>query len=214
MENKVFKSSKKQPIKFKGYNYIGRHVDYEDVAFYVRSLGKDNYELMEAKLAKVKNKYMLAAGTTIKVIDSFMYNTLLAQIEDVKFDDKESFIKYVFGNSFSGDSTINEKEFIEKYSAKVPSAIKTLDDYKKYTNDGFEVLYCSRSINERKFETFSVVLVKNIEYDFFGIKRKYTIFKPITYMTNPSYVNKSGNIRFREFPLSDINVIHDILNTK
>lgn len=214
MKNKVFKSSKKQPIKFKGYNYIGRHSDYEDVAFYVRSLGKDNYELMEAKLAKDKNKFVLAAGTTIKVIDSFMYNTLLAQIEGTTFGDKESFIQYVFENSFRGDSTINEKEFIERYSAKVPSQIKALDDYKKYTKDGYEILYCSRSINERKFETFSVVLVKNIEYDFFGIKRVYTIFKPITYMTNPSYVNKSGNIRFKEFPLPDINVIHDILNTK
>ena len=40
----IFKKSKKSPIKFSGYDYIGQHPDYKDVHYFIRSIGNDNYD--------------------------------------------------------------------------------------------------------------------------------------------------------------------------
>ena len=44
------------------------------------------------------------------------------------------------------------------------------------------------------------------------MKREYTRFKSILYMTKPSYIKKQGVEQFEEFPQSDLNIIHDILD--
>ena len=207
----VFKETKKQPIKLTGYKCIGQHPDYEDVYFYIRALGNDNYDFVEAKVSKNKKKYELTAGTSIKVIDSFMFNCLKADLENVKFDSKKDFISYVYNNSFK-NSELSEEDFIKKYNSKIPNDIKTKELFKQATKEGFEVLYCGKSLQEKKFETYSVVLVQREEYDFFGVKRQYTKFKSILYMTRPSYVKKKGVEQFAEFPQSDLNIIHDILD--
>ena len=46
----------------------------------------------------------------------------------------------------------------------------------------------------------------------YGLKREYTRFKSILYMTKPSYVKKEGVDQFNEFPQSDLTIIHDILD--
>jgi hypothetical protein len=207
----IFKKSKKSPIKLAGYDYIGNHPDYEDVFYYIRSIGNDNYDFMEAKLAKNKRKYELTAGTSVKVIDSFMYDCIKAYLEGTTFESRQDFIEYVYDNSFS-NSELSKEEFVDKYNVKVPSDITKMEAFKEAKKEGFSVLYCGRSLQEKKFETYSIVLVKKEEFDFFGMKREYTRFKPILYMTKPSYVKKQGVEQFAEFPQSDLNIIHDILN--
>ena len=207
----IFKKSKKSPIKLRGYDYVIAHPDYEDVHYFVRSLGNDNYDFMEAKLVKNKRKHELTAGTTIKVIDSFMYNYMKADLENIKLESKLDFIEYVYNNSFK-DSKLSEEEFIKMYSAKIPNDIRTKEMFKAANKEGFEVLYSAKSLQEKKFETYSIVLVKKEEFDFFGVKREYTKFKSILYMTKPSYIKKEGVEQFAEFPQSDLNIIHDILN--
>lgn len=207
----IFKKSKKSPIKFAGYDYIGNHSDYEDVFYYIRNLGNDNYDFMEAKIVKNKRKYELTAGTTIKVIDSFMYNCLKANLEEITFDNRQDFIEYVYDNSFENSKTSKE-DFINIYNTKVPTDITKMDAFKEAKKEGFTVLYCAKSLQEKKFETYSVVLVKKEVIDVFGATREFTRFKPFLYMTNPSYVKKESVERFREFPQSDINIVHDILD--
>ena len=207
----VFKINKKSPIKLKGYSYIGNHPDYEDVYYYIRNIGNDNYDFMEAKLVKTKKGYELTAGTAIKVIDSFMFNCIKADLENVKFDSKKDFIEYVYENSFK-DSVLSKEEFVNMYNSKTPSAITKMETFKAAKKDGFEVLYCAKSLQEKKFETYNIVLVKKEEFDFFGMKREYTRFKPLLYMTKPSYIKKEGVEQFAEFPQPDLNIIHDILN--
>lgn len=207
----VFKKSKKRPIKIKGYTYVGQHPDYEDIYYYIRAIGNDNYDFMEAKLAKNKRKYELTAGTSVKVIDSFMFNCIKAELEGTTFDNKKEFISYVYNSSFK-DSELSEEEFINKYNCKVPNDIATKETFKQAKKEGFEVLYCGKSLQEKKFETYSIVLVKKEEFDFFGMKREYTRFKPLLYMTKPSFIKKEGVEQFAEFPQSDLNIIHDILN--
>ena len=207
----IFKKSKKQPIKVVGYDFVGQHPDYEDVFYYIRGLGNDNYDFIEAKTAKNKRKYELTAGTSIKVLDSFMYDSIKAELEGKTFDKREDFISYVYNTSFK-DSQLTEEEFINKYNSKIPNEIKTKELFKEAKKQGFVVLYCGKSLQEKQFETYSVVLVKKEEFDFFGMKREYTRFKSILYMTKPSYVKNQGVERFAEFPQSDLNIIHDILN--
>ena len=207
----IFKKSKKSPIKFSGYNYIGQHPDYEDVYYYIRPIGNDNYDFMEAKIAKNKKKNELTAGTSIKVVDSFMYNWIRAGLEEKVITLGEDFIGYVYDNSFE-DSSLSKEEFINMYNSKVPSDITKMELFKEAKKEGFKVLYCAKSLQEKKFETYSIVLFKEEEFDFFGMKREYTRFKPILYMTKPSYIKKEGVERFKEFPQSDINIIHDILD--
>lgn len=207
----VFKRDKKRPIKLRGYNCIGQHPDYEDVYYYIRHIGNDNYDFIEAKVAKNKRKYELTAGTSIKVLDSFMYNELKSELENTKFENKEDFIKYVYNNSFK-NSLLSEEEFVNKYTAKIPNEIKTKELFKKAKKENFEVLYCGKSLQEKKFETYSIVLVKKEEFDFFGMKREYTRFKSLLYMTKPSFIKKENVEQFEEFPQSDLNIIHDILD--
>lgn len=208
----IFKVSRKSPLKVKGYTYIGQHCDYEDVHYYFKKLNNDNYNLMEAKVARDGRKNILDAGTTIKVLDSFMYNTLKANIQGITFKDRKEFITYVYENSFKDKSNVLEEQFINSYNVKVPSDITKMDIYKEYIKNGYELLYCNKSISDRKFETYSLVLVKKEEYDFFGVKREYTKFKPLVYMTKPSYIKDKGVVQFNEFSHSDIFVISDILN--
>ena len=207
----IFKKSKKSPIKLTGYSYIGQHPDYEDVYYYIRPLGHDNYDFMEAKIAKNKKKNELTAGTSIKVVDSFMYNWIKAGLEGTLITLGEDFIGYVYDNSFE-DSSLSKEEFINMYNSKVPSDITKMELFKEAKKEGFKVLYCAKSLQEKKFETYSIVLFKEEEFDFFGMKREYTRFKSILYMTKPSYIKKEGVERFKEFPQSDINIIHDILD--
>lgn len=207
----IFKKSKKQPIKLRGYEYVGQHPDYEDVYYYIRPIGNDNYDFIEAKVVKNKRKYELTAGTSIKVIDSFMFNCLKADLLGITFEDKEEFIRYVYDSSFR-KSELSEEEFVNKYTAKIPNEIKTKELFKESKADGFDVLYCGKSLQEKKFETYSIVLVKKEEFDFFGMKREYTRFKSLLYMTKPSYIKKEGVEQFAEFPQSDLNIIHDILD--
>lgn len=207
----IFKKSKKSPIKLRGYECIGQHSDYEDTYYFIRNIGNDNYDFMEAKLAKNKRKYELTAGTTIKVIDSFMYNCIKADLEGKTFDSKENFIEYVYDNSFKNSKT-SKKDFINIYNTKIPNEIRTKEVFKEAKKAGFKVLYCGKSLQEKKFETYSIVLVLKEKYDFFGVKREYTKFKSILYMTKPSYIKKEGVEQFAEFPQSDLNIIHDILD--
>ena len=77
----IFNITKLKPlIKFRGYSYIGPHNSYEGINYYVRKYDNhNNYEFMEAKIDGTNGlfkKYMLASGTTIKILDSFMYSYL------------------------------------------------------------------------------------------------------------------------------------------
>lgn len=46
----VFKRAKKQPIDIRGYEFVGFHEDYKNIAYYVQKLQHNNYNLLEAKV--------------------------------------------------------------------------------------------------------------------------------------------------------------------
>lgn len=212
----VFKKQKKAPIKVFGYDFIGFHKDYENVCYYVRSLAHNNFEILEAKLEKVKNKFTFSAGTTIKVLDSFMYAYLktICNSKSTKDLDIKEVIKEAIDDSFKDLKEDEKQELINKYSCKVPNEILKHDQYKKAVKEGFSVLYCCNdAINKKNFSSVTIVMVKTHTIDGFHIKRDYTCFRPLSYLTKPSFVKgENKTMQYAEYSLPDLNISHDILN--
>jgi hypothetical protein len=223
---KLFKESKKQPIKLRNFKFIGFHPDYETCCYYFKELPRDNFELMEVMLeGKVKKgklyKPELGAGTKIQILDAFMSNYLFNKVEkidpDTAPDLEKSFLELVIERSFPDFDKKTKESIIKKFSIEVPREIALYEEaYKKYTKEGYKLLYCSNDETSiRKFGIVNIVLVKeehvksndkNIEID-----RHYTLFKPLKYMTKASYIKGESNKKYHEEELPLIVINHDIL---
>lgn len=219
---KLFKESKKQPIKLRGFKFIGFHPDYETCGYYYKPLAKDNFELMEtmfegkAKKGKLY-KAELGAGTKIQILDAFMSNYLYAtKISNEKFKSRKEFVSYVVNNSFPDVEKKTKDSIIEKFTSSVPSEIKKMPAFKKYSDRGYDILYCSNDETDiRRFAIVNIVLIKeqhvkstdkNIDID-----RRYTLFQPLKYMTTPSYIKGESGVKYYEEELPQIVVNNDIL---
>lgn len=218
---KLFKETKKAPIKFRGFKFIGFHPDYETCGYYYKELSKDNFELMEimfeggVKRGKLY-KPEIGAGTKVQIIDTFMSNYLYNVVNNIKVKDLKDFIHRVVSYSFSDEEKKTKESIIKKFTSPVPNEISHTDTYKKYMDRGYEVLYCSDDETDiKRFSIVNIVLVKdehvkstdkNIDID-----RHYTLFQPLKYMTTPSYIKGESKTKYYEEELPQIVVNNDIL---
>lgn len=219
---KLFKETKKQPIKLRGFKFIGFHPDYETCGYYYKPLPKDNFEIMEVMFEggiKKGKLYRpeLGAGTKIQIIDAFMANYLYNKITDKKVKNGKPFIKAVVENSFPTEEKKTKASIVEKFTSEVPDEIKKMPGFKKYKDRDYDILYCSNDETSiKRFGIVNIVLIKeehvksadkNIEID-----RHYTLFQPLKYMTTPSYIKGESGIKYYEEELPQIVINNDILN--
>jgi len=211
----LFTKKKKQPIKLRGFEFIGFHRDYGNCCYYIKKLGRDNFEIMEAMLEGYK-KPELGAGTKIQVIDSFMSNYLYLKKNDIPYDEK-SFVDRVIENSFN-DLENKQKEGIKKqFTSELPKEVKSSELYKKYTNLGYKLLYCSNDESEkRQMAIVNIVLVKDdhivSDNSAIEVDRKYTLFKPLKYMVTPGYITGKSKVKYFEEDVPQIIINNDLLD--
>lgn len=218
---KLFKETKKQPIKFRNFKFVGFHPDYETCGYYFKELPRDNFELMEVMFeGGVKKgklyKPEIGAGTKVQILDTFMSNYLYNRANNIKTDNNRDFIQRVVDYSFGEEENKTKKSIVEKFTSIVPPEIRNSKTYSNYIKNGYEVLYCSDDETSiKRFSIVNIVLVKNdhvksndknIEID-----RYYTLFKPLKYMTTPSYIKGTSKVKYYEEELPLIVVNNDIL---
>ena len=214
---KLFKESKYQPIKFRGFKFIGFHKDYPNACYYYKPLERNNYELMECMLEGEK-KPEIGAGTTVKVLDTFMSKYLELLIDGHPKKEEELVITAI--NSVFGDfETDVRKVMKEKFSSPVPAEVEKSKLFKKFKEDGYEVLYCSNDESEdRLFGIVNIVLVKEerlvAKHKKLNIDRSYTLFKPLRFSVAPSYIEGKSKTKYIEMELNEIRIDHDILVEK
>lgn len=211
----IFKTAKKQPIKFRGFKFIGYHKDYGNACYYYKKLSRDNFEIMECMLEGYK-KPEVGAGTSVKIIDAFMSNYIYNLINDITYIDKASFIKNVLNTTYNDFTEDQKKAMFKQFNATIPKEIKETKSYKDYKKRGFEVLYCSNDeSSERKMAVVNLVLVKEekiVSKDKrIDINRAYTIFKPFKFRVAPSYLKGEKTNKYLEEDLREIVVCHDLL---
>ena len=218
---KLFKESKKEPIKLRGFKFIGFHPDYETCGYYYKELEKDNFEFAEVMFeGKVKRgklyKPELGAGTKINILDAFMSNYLYNSINKIKVKDNKDFIHKVTTRTFKDEEKKTRDSIVKKFTSPVPAEIKKMAAYKKFIDRGYEVLYCSDDeTNIRRFSIVNIVLVKDEHVkstdNRIEIDRHYTLFQPLKYMTTPGYIRGESKIKYHEEELPPIVVNNDIL---
>lgn len=218
---KLFKETKKEPIEFRNFKFVGFHPDYETCGYYFKELPRDNFELMEIMFeGQVKKgklyKPEIGAGTKVQILDAFMSNYLYNKVNNIKVKDNVDFVKKVTKYTFGKEEKKTRDSIVKKFTSPVPTEIKKMPAYKKFIDRGYEVLYCSDDeTNIKRFSIVNIVLVKdehvksndkNIELD-----RHYTLFQPLKYMTTPSYIKGDSKIKYYEEELPQIVVNNDIL---
>lgn len=211
MEN-VFNITKLKPlIKFKGYKYIGTHNSYEGINYYLRKYDDhNNYEFMEAKIEGTNGlfrKYMLASGTSIKILDSFMFSYLKHRNDK----DIESLIEHGFIKKSIEENNFN-KELLKTYSNDVPKSIKDMEYYKKLIEDGYKVLYVmNNETSKHKFSTVHLTMFKELKQKLVDEDLSYVLFKNAEFAVKPSFINKTGKEKYTMFELPDVNIPTSIL---
>lgn len=218
---KLFKETKNEPIKLRGFKFIGFHPDYETCGYYYKELPKDNFEFAEVMFeGKVKRgklyKPELGAGTKINILDAFMSNYLYNSINKIKVKDNKDFIHKVATRTFKDEEKKTRDSIVKKFTSPVPAEIKKMTAYKKFIDRGYEVLYCSDDeTNIRRFSIVNIVLVKDEHVkstdNRIEIDRHYTLFQPLKYMTTPGYIRGESKIKYHEEELPPIVVNNDIL---
>ena len=208
----IFNLTKLRPlIKFRGYKYIGTHNSYEGINYYIRKYDEhNNYEFMEAKIEGTNTlfkKFYLAAGTSIKILDSFMFSYLKHR----KDKDFNSLMEHGFVKKSIEENKFN-KELLKTYSNDVPKKIADTDYYKNLINDGFKVLYVmNNETSKRKYSTVHLVMVKELNQKLMEEDLSYVVFKTAEFAVKPSYINKTGKEKYAMFELPGLNIPTSIL---
>lgn len=202
----IFKRSKNQPIKFRGFKYIGFDENHPNVCYYYKELDRNNFEIMTCHLEGDK-KPEIGAGTNVNVIDCFMvyylhHKSLKTLVEDT------------INTTFFDYSDLNRESMIKKYTSKLPKELSHIKQ--SYVKDGYKLLYCSNDeAEDRKLGVVNIVMVKeeHIKSDDerFNIDKHFTVFKPMKFMTSPSYVRGEGTTKYIEVPLNEIVIDNDLL---
>jgi len=211
----IFTKKKGQPIKLRGFDFIGYHKDYNNCCYYIKRLPGNNYEIMEAMLEGAK-KPELGAGTKVQIIDSFMSGYLYYKINEIKYKDNKEFISKVVNETFEDLEDKQKEGLIKQFTSKLPVQVRNSELYKKYINQGYELLYCSNDESaKRKMAIVNVVLVKEdhicSEHEAIDIDRKYTLFKPLKYMVTPGYITGKSKVKYFEEEIPQIIINNDIL---
>lgn len=209
----IFKTSKRQPMKFRNFKFIGWHPDYP-VAYYYKQLPRDNYELLECVVEGAR-KPEIGPGTNVKVLDAFMTNYLAQVIKNPNIKNIE-FIDGVIKTTYNDFDEKVKTEMLKKFTALVPKEIKESRLYKELISEGFEILYCSNDESEdRKMGVVNITLYKNERVvskdERIDIDRTFTIFKPLRYRVLPSYIKNKSKTKYMEEEHQPIIICHDIL---
>ena len=203
---KIFKESKNQPIKFRGFKYIGFDENHPNVCYYYKNLDRNNFEIMTCHL-EGDRKPEIGAGTNVNVIDCFMATYLKYNNEKSDFIIEKTIIDTFY------DYDDKEKEaMIKKYSSKIPSELKFI--YNSVNNGNYKLLYCSNDeSDDRKLGVVNIVLVKEdiIKSDQLELNKHYTVFKPMKFMTAPKYLKGESKAKYIEVPLNEIVIDNDLL---
>lgn len=210
----IFKFTKQKPvIKLNGYKYLGVHQTQEGINYYIRKCDEyNNYEFMEAridKLPRLFKPYVLGAGTSVKILDTFMMTYLEHRneiLKDKKFDIDE-FIKL-------GKLNINSfnEEFLDLYTSKVPLEIKLDVNYMDALKDDYQLLYLINSETpQRKFGKVQVVLVKEYHQKFVGQDISYVCFKIMEYIVRPQFIKEGKGSKYMYFEHQPLNIPTSLL---
>ena len=212
---KLFKESKKQPIKLTNFKYIGYSEGYPNICYYYKELPRDNFELLTCSLEGKQRKPELGAGTNVKVLDVFMANYLYNIKNNIKTKDVNDFVTKTIDYSFNDIKDEDKKAMIKKFNSAIPGEIKTFDSYKDAHKDGFIVLYCSNDESkDRAFGIVNLVLVKDVVVDSKDLElhNEYTVFRPLRFMVSPAYLKGTSKIKYNEVKQEDIIVDNKLLN--
>lgn len=223
----LFKKEKKQPIKLRGFDFIGYHKDYGNCCYYVKELERDNFELMEMMLEGTHKKPEIGAGTKVQVLDAFMSNYLdLKRERKIPLTDEsykipfpkenKEFIERVVASSYSDLEERQRKGIVEQFTSKVPQQIQRTKIYKDYIEKGYKLLYCSNTEGkDRLMGIVNIVLVKEDHIfskdERIDIDRKFSLFKPLKFMVTPGYILDKTKVKYHEEELPLIVVNHDLL---
>lgn len=208
----VFNITKLKPlIKFNNYTYIGPHNSYEGINYYIRPYDNyNNYEFMEAKIEGkpgFRKNYTLASGTSIKILDSFMFSYLKHR----KDNDIETLLQNGFVKKSIEENKINS-ELVKLYSNKVPKEIENSEYYKNNIKDGFKVLYVmNNETSDRKYGTVYITLVKELNQKLLDQDLSYVIFKNAEFVIKPSFVEGKSKDKYTMFELPSLNITTSIL---
>ena len=209
--NEIFNIDKKQKslINIPGYTFIGYHNIQPGVCYYAREFDdKKNFDFVEAKIVKtgnkVKNRYALTAGTSIKILDSFMYSYLKHRNENLKY--------YDFIETTLKESNMNNEEFRKRFmDGNIPKEIKNKKAYKAIIKDKYQVLYVSKSPKEQKIEQIYVVFVKEVKQKLMDVDINYVSFKPVHFITKMDYLNGKSTNKYLVYEYPEINIPVNIL---
>lgn len=214
MQN-IFNFTKQKPlVKINGYKYIGCHETFADVSYYIRPFdSNNNYEFMEAKIGKLPkkliHKYVILAGTSIKMLDSIMFSYLKHR-KDESLKINNEFVKNALKEN-NYDKNYN-KEVLDYYSNELPKEIRKNDWYLKALSEGYRLLYTAN--NEKKDIKYSkcyVVLYKELHQEFAGTDLGYVCFKTAEFTVKPSYVKGEGKEKYLMTELPSLNIPTSIL---
>lgn len=212
----LFKKEKKQPIKLRGFDFIGYHKDYGNCCYYVKELERDNFELMEMMLEGTHKKPEIGAGTKVQIIDAFMSNYLRLQLDEEFPTENKAFIQLVVDRSYPDLEERQRKGIVEQFTSKVPQQIQRTKIYKDYIDKGYKLLYCSNTEGkDRMLGIVNIVLVKEDHIfskdEKIDIDRKFSLFKPLKFMVTPGYILDKTKVKYHEEELPLIVVNHDLL---
>lgn len=212
----LFKKEKKQPIKLRGFDFIGYHKDYGNCCYYVKELERDNFELMEMMLEGTHKKPEIGAGTKVQVLDAFMSNYLRVHLDGDFPIKNKTFIQLVVDRSYPDLEERQRKGIVEQFTSKVPQQIQRTKIYKDYIDKGYKLLYCSNTESkDRLMGIVNIVLVKEDHIfskdERIDIDRKFSLFKPLKFMVTPDYILDKTKVKYHEEELPLIVVNHDLL---
>ena len=212
----LFKKEKKQPIKLRGFDFIGYHKDYGNCCYYVKELERDNFELMEMMIEGTHKKPEIGAGTKVQIIDAFMSNYLRLQLDGDFPIENKTFIQLVVDRSYPDLEERQRKGIVEQFTSKVPQQIQRTKIYKDYIDKGYKLLYCSNTEGKDiMLGIVNIVLVKEDHIfskdEKIDIDRKFSLFKPLKFMVTPGYILDKTKVKYYEEELPLIVVNHDLL---
>lgn len=215
--NDVFKiNTKIKPlVKIPDFTFIDYHNLQQSVCYYIRKYDDHNdFDFMEAKIVKtgnkVKDRYTLGSGTSIKILDSFMYYYLK---ERELYDNRNKIFTYKdFVKGALEDANITDKTIIERYSdGTIPEEFKFTDTYKDLIKKDYQVLYVSRSPKEKKIEQYYIVFVQEIKQDLMGTEINYVNFKPVHLITSLDYIKNKSKDKYLVHEYEELHIPTSIL---
>ena len=209
--NDLFKINNKiKPlVKVPDFTFIDYHNLQPSICYYIRKYDDHNdFDLMEAKIVKtnnkVKDRYTLGAGTSIKVLDSFMYYFLKHKNEKMDYN--------TFINNALNDANLTDNFYLEKYKdGSIPKSFKMSAKYHNILGNKFEILYVERSSKDKKLEQIYIVFVKELKEQVMNTEISYIIFKPVRLMTKMDYLKGKTKDQYSVYEYPEICIPTSIL---